>query len=124
MFDFAKESYLVGAALSLRARKITTTSASAARNIPGIPTSSAKPVLGNAVEVGMTVWVVLAICVNAAPSVTVAGTFGVKVGPLGVAVAAPGVPAVLVARAMTGVLVGGSVAVAPAVAVSALATPV
>lgn len=125
VFSIQQEKlYLVGAARILLARKMITTSASAAKNILGMPTSSAKPVLGKAVDVGITVWVVLAICVNAAPTVAVAGTFGVKVGPLGVTVGAPGVPAVLVAWAMTGVLVGGRVAVAPAVAVSALATAV
>lgn len=93
-------------------------SASAAKNRLGIPTSSAKPVLGKAVEVGMKVWVVLAICVNAAPTVAVAGAFGVGDG-------APGVPpGVSVAWATTGVLVGGSVFVAPAVAVNSLATAV
>ena len=61
--------YLVGTALSLLTRKITTTSASAARIKPGAPTSSAKPVLGNAVEVGMIVCVETAIWVNAAPTV-------------------------------------------------------
>ncbi len=83
VFSIQQEKfYLVGAARNLLARKIITTSASAAKNILGMPTSSAKPVLGKAVDVGITVWVVLAICVNAAPSVTVAGTFGVTEGPL------------------------------------------
>ena len=70
-------------------------------NMPGIPTSSAKPVFGNAVEVGMIVCVDTAICVNAAATVAVAG-FGVGLR-------------VLVATAMTGVFVGGRVGVTAAV---------
>lgn len=85
-YHLQKGSYLVGAALNLLTRKITTTSASAARNMAGIPASSAKPVLGSAVDVGMTVSVVCGaevceaeICVNAAPTVAVAG-FDVREG--------------------------------------------
>ena len=74
---------------------------------PGAPTSSAKPVLGKAVEVGMIVWVELAICVKAAATVAVAG--------LVVAVN------VAVAAAITGVLVGGTVFVTAAVRVNACA---
>jgi hypothetical protein len=97
--------YLAGAALILLTSKITTISAIANTNIPGIPTSSAKPVLGRAVEVGMMVCVEAAICVKAAPTVAVAGS-GVMV-------------AVAVAAAMTGVLVGGIVGVTAAVWISA-----
>jgi len=87
---------------------MTPTSAIAARIKPGAPISSAKPVLGKAVDVGMIVCVEFAIWVKAAPKVTVAG--------LAVAVN------VDVASAITGVLVGGTVlviAVAMAVCVSA-----
>ena len=65
--------------------------------------SSAKPVLGNAVDVGMIVCVETAIWVKAAATVTVAG--------LDVAVN------VAVASAITGVLVGGTVFVTAAVCV-------
>ena len=71
--------------------------------MPGIPTSSAKPVLGKAVEVGMTVCVETASCVNAAATVAVAGS---GVGE-----------SVAVAWATTGVFVGGSVEVTAAVSV-------
>lgn len=77
---------------------------------PGIPTSSAKPVLGRAVEVGMIVCVETAICVKAAPTVAVAG-FAVAL-------------IVALACATTGVFVGGTVEVTPDVAVSAFAIAV
>jgi hypothetical protein len=80
---------------------MTTTSAIAIAINPGAPTSSAKPVFGSAVEVGMTVWVEPATMVSPAEIVTVAG--------LVVAVN------VAVAAAMTGVLVGGTVFVTAAV---------
>ena len=80
---------------------MTTTSAIAARINPGAPISSAKPVLGKAVDVGMIVCVELAIWVKAAPRVAVAG--------LDVAVS------VAVACAITGVFVGGTVLVTAAV---------
>ena len=53
--------YLVGAALNLRTRKITTTSAMAISIKPGAPASSMKPVFGRAVDVAMTVCVDTAI---------------------------------------------------------------
>ena len=65
--------------------------------------SSAKPVFGNAVDVGMTVWVVFATCVRPAAIVTVAGA---EVGE-----------EVAVAAAITGVLDGGTVLVTAAVCV-------
>ena len=74
-------------------------------NKPGAPISSAKPVFGKAVDVTITVCVETTICVNAAPTVPVAGF---DVGE-----------AVAVAWAMTGVFVGGTVFVTAAVLVSA-----
>ena len=92
---------------NLLTRKITITKANAIANMPGRPMSSAKPVFGNAVEVAITVSVVCveaveaaAIWVNAAPTVAVAGFC---VGE-----------AVMVAWAITGVLVGATVFVTPA----------
>jgi hypothetical protein len=73
----------------------------AAANMPGNPTSSANPVAGRAVVVGMTVFVETASCVNAAATVAVAGS-GDGVG-------------VSVAWATTGVFVGGNVIVTAAV---------
>jgi hypothetical protein len=52
--------YLTGAVRSLLTRKITAINPTTIANIPGIPTSSAKPVFGRAVDVGMIV------CVDAA----------------------------------------------------------
>ena len=78
--------------------------------MPGRPTSSAKPVFGRAVEVGMIVCVDTAICVKAAPTVAVAG-FGVGLS-------------VAVGWAITGVVVGGSVEVAAEVWVKAAACAV
>ena len=107
-----KKLYLAGAARSLLTRKITITNANAIANMPGRPISSAKPVFGNAVDVAITVSVVCveaveaaAIWVNAAPTVAVAGF---EVGET-----------VAVAWAMTGVFVGGSVAVTAAAWVNA-----
>ena len=93
--------YWDGEDLNLLTRKITATSATAISIKPGAPTSSAKPVLGSAVEVGMTVWVVFATWVRPAAIVTVAGA---GVGE-----------EVAVASAITGVLVGGTVGVTAAV---------
>ena len=87
--------------LSRLTRKITATSAIATRINPDAPRSSAKPVLGSAVEVGMIVCVETAICVKAAATVAVAGS-DVTVN-------------VAVASAMTGVFVGGTVSVTAAV---------
>jgi len=53
--------YLLGAVRSLRTRKMTTTSATASSINPGAPTSSAKPVLGKAVDVTTIVCVETAI---------------------------------------------------------------
>jgi hypothetical protein len=102
--------YFVGAARNLLTRKITTTNAIAISSRPGAPTSSAKPVLGKAVDVAMTVCVETAICVNAAATVIVAGSC---VGE-----------EVAVACAMTGVFVGGTVFVTAAVCVRACTTAV
>ena len=68
------EIYFTGAARSLLTRKMTSIRASPAANIPGSPTSSAKPVLGKAVDVGMTVCVETASWVKAAATVAVAGS--------------------------------------------------
>ena len=97
-----KENY-DGEDLNLRTRKITAINATATSINPGTPKSSAKPVLGSAVEVGMIVCVELASWVKAAATVTVAGA-GEAVN-------------VDVASAMTGVLVGGTVLVTAAVCV-------
>ena len=97
--------YLVGVARNLLTRKITATRATAIIISPGAPNSSMKPVLGRAVEVAIIVCVEMAICVNAAPTVAVAGFCVADV--------------VGVAWAMTGVSVGSGVFVTPAVWVRA-----
>ena len=93
--------YCEGEDLNLLTRKITATKAIATKIKPDAPRSSAKPVLGSAVDVGIMVWVELASWVKAAATVTVAGAGdgeGVKV-----------------ASAITGVFVGGTVFVTAAV---------
>ena len=102
--------YCDGEDRNLLTRKITATSATAINIKPGAPTSSAKPVLGRAVEVGMIVCVETASWVKAAATVTVAGA---GVGE-----------EVTVASAMTGVSVGGTVFVTAAVCVEACAAAV
>ena len=87
-------AYFSGAARSLLTRKMIPTSASPMMSMPGMPISSAKPVVGKAVEVGMIVCVETASWVKAAATVTVAGA---DVGE-----------EVTVASAMTGVFVGGT----------------
>lgn len=98
--------YLVGEVRSLRASRMTTTSASAITKSPGAPASSKKPVLGSCVVVGMAVTVnwACAAWVNAAATVAVCGS--------GVSVAASGV---VVDGGMRGVAVGSRVAVAAGV---------
>ena len=66
--------YFTGTVRNLLTRKMTATSASPMASMPGMPTSSAKPVFGRAVEVGITVCVDTASWVNAAATVAVAGS--------------------------------------------------
>ena len=69
-----RKAYFIGAVRNLLTRKMTATRASPMASMPGIPTSSAKPVFGRAVEVGITVCVDTASWVNAAATVAVAGS--------------------------------------------------
>ena len=70
-----------------RARKITTTKAAARAIIPGIPKSSAKPVSGNPVEVGVVV-PPPACWVSRAETVAVRGSIVGCSAPAGVSVGA------------------------------------
>ena len=66
----------VGVARNLRASRITTTNAMVIATSPGRPASSAKPEVGNAVDVGrkVTVSCACAAWVNAAATVAVCGS--------------------------------------------------
>ena len=92
----------MGVARSLRESRITIMKARAMTNIPGSPYSSAKPVFGNAVDVGTIVNCAAAACVSAAATVAVMG--------FDVARAGSGV-SVLVPKATTSVAVGKGVEV-------------